>query len=809
MKKNKTILVLAFACQLLSTAVFAQLADKNTWFVDGNVKTIAVDSNYTYIGGDFTHVSPYTGGGIKMTDADVAPDLNYPRVEGQVYTVISDGGGGWYVGGYFEKIGGHQIRNIAHIRSDKSVDLNWKPDPNGMVNVIVKKLNVIYVGGDYSTIGGQNRNNVAGIDSATGNAAAWNPNSSGGVNAIVIQDSHVYVGGSFTNVGGQNRKGLAKLELVSGNVDLLWNPDARKNINSLQIIQMVTYNNYLYVIGNFDSIGGQSRYKMAKLNLTDGAADAVWNPNPDYGGVYSIAVDKLRGDIYVGGPFTVIGGRNRFGLARISSTTGAADPSWVPGPNNDVRAITLNGNDIYIGGGFIGINQQTHYKIARVSVNNPMPTLGWIPYVDGNVYAIALYGSDIYVGGAFYLAGGHARNRIARLKHTDGSSDESWNPDANGEVNSIALNGNDVYVGGSFSQIGSEARNNIAKLNKNNGLADAAWNPNADNVVHSVAVAGSSVYAGGEFSTIGGASRSFIAKLDAWNGAADFNWNPSANGWVMTMATGGNYIYAGGLFTQMDGITRNRIARFNALTGKTDTTWNPDATNDTIGCLIMSIAATSNAVYAGGFYSGIGGLQRNNLARLNLTDGKADATWNPNPNNGSSPLALINTIAVNNNDVFVSGSFNIISGLQRQYIAKLDGTTGALDNNWNPVPDNMVNAIAVRGTDVYLGGAFTTIRGQQRSGFAKLSTLLSSVSTTGSSPQFNLYPNPANSHFIVASHDGSSTISVIDINGKVVMNQFTTQLQTTVDVQHLPSGIYFVKLINHKGIAVKRLMKTN
>ena len=112
-------------------------------------------------------------------------------MEGQVYTVISDGGGGWYVGGYFEKIGGHQIRNIAHIRSDKSVDLNWKPDPNGMVNVIVKKLNVIYVGGDYSTIGGQNRNNIAGIDSATGNAAAWNPNSSGGVNAIVCESKLV------------------------------------------------------------------------------------------------------------------------------------------------------------------------------------------------------------------------------------------------------------------------------------------------------------------------------------------------------------------------------------------------------------------------------------------------------------------------------------------------------------------------------------------------------------------------------------------------------------------------------------------
>lgn len=83
------------------------------------------------------------------------------------------------------------------------------------------------------------------------------------------------------------------------------------------------------------------------------------------------------------------------------------------------------------------------------------------------------------------------------------------------------------------------------------------------------------------------------------------------------------------------------------------------------------------------------------------------------------------------------------------------------------------------------------------------------IKEAGSIEQITIYPNPANAQVVITTREGSSTIDVMDLNGKVLINRFNTQQQTVIDVQHLPSGIYFVKIINKEGIAVKRLMKTN
>ncbi len=72
-----------------------------------------------------------------------------------------------------------------------------------------------------------------------------------------------------------------------------------------------------------------------------------------------------------------------------------------------------------------------------------------------------------------------------------------------------------------------------------------------------------------------------------------------------------------------------------------------------------------------------------------------------------------------------------------------------------------------------------------------------------------LYPNPANDQIVITTQEAPSTIDVMDLNGKVLINRFTTLQQTVIDIQHLPSGIYFVKIINQNGVAVKRMMKTD
>jgi hypothetical protein len=61
-----------------------------------------------------------------------------------------------------------------------------------------------------------------------------------------------------------------------------------------------------------------------------------------------------NGSVYVGGYFSVIGGRNRNGMAKLASTgTGAADASWNPNPDGAAFAIVVDGaQNVYLGGDF-------------------------------------------------------------------------------------------------------------------------------------------------------------------------------------------------------------------------------------------------------------------------------------------------------------------------------------------------------------------------------------------------------------------------------------------------------------------------
>ena len=95
---------------------------EDTWITNGPVRAIVTTPETTYIGGDFTHVGPFTGGGVPIDASTGAAVATYPKVNGTVIACIPDGSGGWYIGGYFDKVGGVVRNNIAHILANGSVD---------------------------------------------------------------------------------------------------------------------------------------------------------------------------------------------------------------------------------------------------------------------------------------------------------------------------------------------------------------------------------------------------------------------------------------------------------------------------------------------------------------------------------------------------------------------------------------------------------------------------------------------------------------------------------------------------------------
>jgi len=74
------------------------------------------------------------------------------------------------------------------------------------------------------------------------------------------------------------------------------------------------------------------------------------------------------------------------------------------------------------------------------------------------------------------------------------------------------------------------------------------------------------------------------------------------------------------------------------------------------------------------------------------------------------------------------------------------------------------------------------------------------------SPQFNLYPNPAQNNFTVeVSDNNKQTISVFDVNGKQVLLQ-NINGTTNIDVSNLNQGVYNVNCSNSQGVINKRLV---
>ncbi len=129
-------------------------------------------------------------------------------------------------------------------------------------------------------------------------------------------DGKILAGGDFTSIGGQTRNRIARLDPTTGLADS-FNPNA----NRLCLFNRGAGGRQDFSGRLFhDSIGGQTRNRIARLDATTGLADS-FDPNAN-NSVYSIAV-QADGKILAGGSFTSIGGQPRNLFARLSNDTAA------------------------------------------------------------------------------------------------------------------------------------------------------------------------------------------------------------------------------------------------------------------------------------------------------------------------------------------------------------------------------------------------------------------------------------------------------------------------------------------------------
>jgi hypothetical protein len=837
---------------LAAAPAHAQVVQPNFWGTNGEVTSIARVGNIIYLAGSFSNVGPATGGAVPIDRRSGAPWPRFPRVNGIVHAVVSDGSGGWFVGGDFTAVEGEPHHNVAHLRADGTVD-PWDPGvedveyviTSGMVNPIhtVSALaldgDMLYIGGRFEVVGGQPHQAIVAVNASTGAVSPWNPHADGMVTALVADRGMLFVGGSFSAMAGQPRSRLAAFRLADGSLTA-WNPAADGTVLTIALAR-----NLAWIGGEFDHVGGEPRNSLAAVTLGTGAV-TPWDAG----------LLPLRRYI--------------------------AHGSWI-WPY--VSSIVVRGNTLFAGGSFDVAGGASRYTVAELDLGTARATSFDARIGAGLTKALAMHGQTLYVGGYLYDFGGHGRPNLAAVDVRTGVA-SSWNPRADGIVLTLAAAGSTVFAGGQFTSMGDwQPRAGLAALDATTGRA-LSWSPTLDLPYFVTLVSGGErVYASGRFTSVDGQVRGHFAAFDGATGALT-DWNPWTVGvteldaGLTRMTTIGDTVYVATPIHEFNGVPRHNLFALDGRTGAL-LPWAPNPRGRFKSGQVGAMSAFGNTLFVAGEFDTVGGAPRPWLAQLDGTTGLA-TSWIPNPGllgsirnfyphsirsdgeatfvggwfydlsdhwgllafDSSGSLldwvpslkpeyhALIvgrqpaaNALAVHGSTLFVGGRFDTIAAEPHANLGAIDATTGAV-LPWNPDvrggfshPFDVVSALTLADDVLYVGGRFTRLGGYPSRGFAALALAPRGVwgqgrhgpGAEGGVP-FALAPNPTRGSTRLAfslSAPATVSLGVFDVAGRRVATPLDRSLQRagehtlSLDTMRLRAGVYYCRL-DAGGVATTR-----
>jgi hypothetical protein len=261
------------------------------------------------------------------------------------------------------------------------------------------------------------------------------------------------------------------------------------------------------------------------------------------------------------------------------------------------------------------------------------------------------------------------------------------------------------------------------------------WQTNG--VVRGIALSQGKAVIGGDFSQVrpgagqSGAARAMVglAILDAATGQPSTCQLPVSGGTgrvnAVETSPDGLTVFVGGDFGSIGGVNRSRLAEIDVAS----CTVRPFAVN-TISSVVRSLEVTADAVYFGGTFQSVAGLQRRSYAKVNRS-GVLDQNWvadavgnmlvRPEPGVECRVQPDVNTqgtaieISPDGSTIVLGGSFYTVNGVNTHSIAAVSAATGSVTkayptnpNNWNDGsnfihPCSFTKAITADASGFYIG----------------------------------------------------------------------------------------------------------
>lgn len=355
---------------------------------------------------------------------------------------------------------------IAHPQIVSSTTSNLTPHVlDGDVQSIAQVGNLIILGGSFTQVSNAQRTqtyqrrNMVAFDATTGAISqTFNPSPDSGVTAVIpaASGNRVYVGGNFNTISGETRRKVALIDVTTGaNVAGFRNVAANGVVKDLRLV-----GNRLWVAGAFTSMSGSSQRSLATLNATTGNADGFMalpiEGQHNGGTTQVIKIDVTAdGSRLVGiGNFLTVGGQDRRQIFMLDTTGGSASvANWQTG---------------FYATGCAGV------------FNTYMRDLDFAP--DGSFFVVTTTGA---YGGSTSSCDTQSRFNTARTG--TGIRPEWINTTGGDTTYAVEVTGSAVYVGGHMrwennpfagdsAGPGAVAREGIAALDPSNGMP-FAWNP--------------------------------------------------------------------------------------------------------------------------------------------------------------------------------------------------------------------------------------------------------------------------------------------------------------------------------------------
>ncbi len=629
------------------------------------VWAMAVDTNYVYVGGDFTK---FQGGDnarthlARLAKATGTVDRWNPVLDGTVVRsiAVSPDGSTAYVAGDFQTVNGTPRNGLAALKSLNAAVDGWAPALSGVTSMAVAADNSrVFVGGD----------SLAATDLA-GNVLF---NHAGKVKSLALSrdGSMVYAGGDFTSLGGQSRSHLAAVDIASGGISGSWAPSADGSVAAVTVSEDGTR---VYVGGDFTDIRGHARNRLAAIDAATGTIDA-WDPNAKDGTIVALSVSGSQ--VYAGGTFKGLGAVPRNMLGAIDIRSGEALP-WAPVIKNldssgnpiasepalvQALVISDDGNTVYIGGNFSHVTgpggvDVPRDNLAAIDAHTGLAIGDFKPgALQGTVRALALNGNTLYVGGDF---------KEVRVSGSEQGQNRPDNPCPPANLN------HDCFPQGTGGKSSRWVRGGlVAAFDRNTGVLVAGYNQTPESTgcgligqggkdcgtgngaVKSIVIDSirGYLYAGGTFSDLGGQLGLYAAHLADGSFTA---WQPDIDfpGFDLDLFKGDNFQT---LFVAAGGAGGHLMA-YKPHTGNTKAVWDRRFDGDS-----TSVDSSQTTVYSGGHYDFIdGGAYRRKHAAAVSVDGAVAVNWDPEIDTNTGVFA-VKVIPGANGMVIYAGEFSRIN----------------------------------------------------------------------------------------------------------------------------------------------------